>query len=195
MGLKKRPFEASSLKRFKLAADEIVTHLNEAKQDFDDEKTSLLLKTLLSARRVFVYGAGRSGHVGRMFAQRLMHLGFDSCFLGETLTPALGSEDALIAISGSGRTTSTLALTQAAHKRGAKTVVLTAHPQSPIAKEADLVIRIKGKTKLSEYESYAPFTTLFDITCLVYLDSLSSEIMDRLSLTDEDIRDKHATVE
>jgi len=54
---------------------------------------------------------------------------------------------------------------------------------------------IKGKTKLSEYESYAPFTTLFDITCLLYLDSLSSEIMGRLSLTDEDIRDKHATVE
>lgn len=181
--------------RFHKSLNEIVAQLSNMKRDFDDAKMNLLVETIVSARRVFIYGAGRSGLVGRMFTQRLMHLGFGSYFLGETLTPALESKDALIAISGSGQTTSTLALTQAARKRGAKTVVLTAHPDSPIAKEADMVIHIKGKTKLTEYESYAPFTTLFDITCLTYLDSLASEIMGRLNLTDEDIGDKHATVE
>jgi len=101
----------------------------------------------------------------------------------------------LVAISGSGQTTSTLALTRAAKERGAKIVVLTAHPNSPLAEEADLIIPVKGKTKLTEYESYAPFTTLFDVTCLAYLDSLSSELMGRLGLTDKDIEGKHATVE
>jgi 6-phospho 3-hexuloisomerase len=181
--------------RFKSALDEIVEHLDREKRDFDEEKANLLVDSLFSARRVFVYGAGRSGHVGRMFTQRLMHLGFKSYFLGETLTPALSSEDVLVVISGSGQTTSTVAIAQAAQRVGAKTVVLTAHPESSMAKELTLVIRIRGKTKLTEYESYAPFTTLFDVTCLIYLDSVAAEIMGRLNLTDEDIKDKHATVE
>lgn len=184
-----------SLSRFEKSLDEIVAHLSDAKRDFDHAKMDLLVKTLLSARRVFVYGAGRSGLVGRMFTQRLMHLGLNSYFVGETLTPALDSNDMLVVISGSGQTISTLALTRAADKIGAKIVVLTAYPQSPLASEADLVVHIKGKTKLTEYESYAPFTTLFDVTCLIYLDSLASEIMGHLKLTDEHIKDKHATVE
>lgn len=182
------------MSRFDKSLDEIIGHLDNVKRDLD-EKTDALVKALLSARRVFVYGAGRSGLVGRMFTQRLMHLNLNAYFVGETLTPSLESQDVLVAISGSGQTTSTLALTKAAKERGAKTVVLTAHTGSPLAKDANLIVQIKGKTKLTEYESYAPFTTLFDITCLAYLDSLASEIMGRLSLTDKDIEGKHATVE
>jgi 6-phospho 3-hexuloisomerase len=187
--------EVKVLSWFGRSLDEIIGHLDNVKKDFDDEKMDALVKSLLSSRRIFVYGAGRSGLVGRMFTQRLMHLNLDAYFVGETLTPALESQDVLVAISGSGQTTSTLALTGAAKERGAKIIVLTAHPHSPIAEEADLTIPIKGKTKLTEYESYAPFTTLFDITCLAYLDSVASELMGRQGLTDKDIEGRHATVE
>jgi 3-hexulose-6-phosphate synthase/6-phospho-3-hexuloisomerase len=183
------------LSRFGKSLGEIISHLDNVKKDFEDEKTDAFLKSLLSSRRIFVYGAGRSGLVGRMFTQRLMHLNLNAYFVGETLTPSLESPDVLVAISGSGQTTSTLALTKAAKERGAKIVALTAHPRSPLGEMADLIIPIKGKTKLTEYESYAPFTTLFDITCLAYLDSLASELMGRLDLTDKDIEGKHATVE
>jgi 6-phospho 3-hexuloisomerase len=183
------------LSRFGRSLDEIVGHLESVKKDFEEEKMDALVKVLLSSRRIFVYGAGRSGLVGRMFTQRLMHLNLNAYFVGETLTPALESQDVFVAISGSGQTTSTLALTKATKERGAKVVVLTAHPDSSFAEEADLIIPIKGKTKLTEYESYAPFTTIFDITCLAYLDSLASELMGRLGLTDKDIEGKHATVE
>jgi 3-hexulose-6-phosphate synthase/6-phospho-3-hexuloisomerase len=187
--------EVKALSCFRKSLDEIVGHLDDVKKDFEDGKMDALVKALLSSRRIFVYGAGRSGLVGRMFTQRLMHLNLNAYFVGETLTPALGSQDVLVAISGSGQTTSTLALTRAAKERSAKVIVLTAHSRSPLAEEADLIIPIKGKTKLTEYESYAPFTTLFDITCLAYLDSLASELMGRLGLTDKDIEGKHATVE
>ena len=187
--------EAKTLSRFRRSLDEIIGHLDKVKKDFEGEKLDALVKALLSSRRIFVYGAGRSGLVGRMFTQRLMHLNLNAYFVGETLTPALESQDVLIAISGSGQTTSTLALTRAAKERGAKIVVLTAHTNSLLAGEADLIIPVKGKTKLTEYESYAPFTTLFDITCLAYLDSLASELMGHLGLTDKDIEGKHATVE
>jgi len=194
MGIESK-FEAKTLSRFRKSLDEITVHLDKAKEDFEGEKMDALVKVLLSSRRIFVYGAGRSGLVGRMFTQRLMHLNLNAYFVGETLTPALEAQDVLVAISGSGQTTSTLALTGAAKERGAKIVVLTAHINSPLATGADLIISVKGKTKLAEYESYAPFTTLFDITCLAYLDSLASELMGRLSLTDRDIERKHATVE
>ena len=43
---------------------------------------------ILSARRIFVAGAGRSGLAGRAFAMRLMHFGFDAFVIGEIATPA-----------------------------------------------------------------------------------------------------------
>jgi 6-phospho 3-hexuloisomerase len=181
--------------RFFSAVDEIINHLHTARRTFKEEGVEGLLVLILKAHRIFVYGAGRSGHVGRMFTQRLMHLGLNSFFVGETLTPSMDKDDLLIVISGSGQTTSTLSIVEAAKDHGAKVVCLTAHTESPIAERSDLVVSVAGKTKLSEFESYAPFTTLFDIACLTYLDSLASEIMARLNLSDDDILRMHATVE
>ncbi|MHA1293145.1 MAG: hypothetical protein ACTSQJ_10795, partial [Promethearchaeota archaeon] len=38
----------------------------------------LIIQINSENNRIFVYGAGRSGFVGRCFAQRLMHLGINS---------------------------------------------------------------------------------------------------------------------
>ncbi|MFX0077399.1 MAG: hypothetical protein ACFE96_18305, partial [Candidatus Hermodarchaeota archaeon] len=42
---------------------------------------------------IFVYGAGRSGFVGRCFAQRLMHLGINSCFVSDVVTYPYTKDD------------------------------------------------------------------------------------------------------
>jgi 6-phospho-3-hexuloisomerase len=39
--------------------------------------------------RILVMGAGRSGLVGRAFAMRLLHLGYNAYVLGETIVPAI----------------------------------------------------------------------------------------------------------
>ena len=57
-----------------------------------------------AGRKVLIIGAGRSGLVGKAFAMRLMHMGFNVYVLGDTIVPALNSGDMVIAISGSGRT-------------------------------------------------------------------------------------------
>ena len=44
-------------------------------------------------------------------------------------------------------------------------------------------------------ESLAPFTSLFDITALVTLDSLARVIMNRIGKTELDIHRTHATLE
>jgi len=56
-----------------------------------------MLEALLLAkseeRKILVVGAGRSGLVGKAFAMRLMHLGFNIYVMGETITPAFGVGD------------------------------------------------------------------------------------------------------
>jgi hypothetical protein len=45
----------------------------------------LILLMRNTKNKVFIYGAGRSGFVGRCFAQRLMHLGIDTCFISDAM--------------------------------------------------------------------------------------------------------------
>ena len=147
--------------------------------------------------KVFVYGAGRSGFVGRCFAQRLMHLGIKSSFVSDAVTPQYTDKDLLILISGSGETTSPVALAQKAKNIGGKVALFTANPDSSIGKISDVIIEIKGKSKdvaMTE-PSLAPYTSLFDISTLSVLDSIGGTLMFLLGVTEEDIDKRHATVE
>ncbi|MBY9010203.1 MAG: SIS domain-containing protein, partial [Candidatus Lokiarchaeota archaeon] len=82
--------------------------------------------------RIFIYGAGRSGFIGRCFAQRLMHLGIKSCFVSDTVTYRYSKDDLLILISGSGETTSPLAIAEKANEIEGKIALFTGNPSSAI---------------------------------------------------------------
>ena len=176
--------------------DEICNNIRRYREtDVDPEQVNAFVRMIVRARRIFVYGAGRSGLIGKCFAQRLMHLGLETYALGETITPSMSKKDVLVSISGSGGTTSTLAIARGARALGAKVIAVTAHPRSRLAGMANLVFFVRGKTKVGEYVSLAPFTSLFDITTLAVLDSLCAEIMDKLGATEQTIQRAHATVE
>ncbi|TRM73257.1 6-phospho-3-hexuloisomerase, partial [Sulfolobus sp. A20-N-F8] len=98
------------------------------------------------AGKVLVMGAGRSGLVGRAFAMRLLHLGYNSYVLGETIVPAIGKNDIVIAISGSGRTKLILTAAEAAKEAGAKLIAITSYNDSPLSKIADIVVEVPGRT-------------------------------------------------
>ncbi|GAH60410.1 unnamed protein product, partial [marine sediment metagenome] len=126
---------------------------------------NLILNIHKNDNRIFVYGAGRSGFIGRCFAQRLMHLGIKSCFISDAVTPQYTEKDLLIIISGSGETTSSVAMALKSNKIRGKLAFFTANPNSIIGKISNIAIEIKGKSKdvaISE-ESLAPYTSLFDI--------------------------------
>ncbi len=172
-----------------------------------DNFIDILLKTYKEGRKVLIIGAGRSGLVGKAFAMRLMHLGFNVYVLGETIVPALNNDDLVIAISGSGRTKLVVTAAEAAKNLGAKVVAVTSFPSSPLGKLADLVVRVPGRAKISReddynirqllgiYEPLAPLGTLFEITALITLDSIISEIMRRLGITEEELMRRHANIE
>lgn len=152
-------------------------------------------------------GAGRSGLVVKAFATRLMHLDFEVYVVGETITPALRPGDLLVALSGSGETDLIVESAKIAKKVGARVAAITSYPRSSLAKLADLVVTLPGRTKIAsikgfvrrelygEYASLTPLGTLFEISSMVFLDAIISSLMVKLGKKEEDLRAKHATIE
>ncbi len=199
------------MSRFKTAVDELLTELGKAMTKVDPSQVETLLDALVltkaRGKKVLVVGAGRSGLVGRGFAMRLMHLGFDVYVLGETITPAVGKGDLVLVISGSGTTTIPVAAAEVAKRVGAKVLAVTSHQESPLARLADLTIPIAGREKaarqdeyysrqlLGEHEPLAPLGTIFEASCMVFLDGIIAELMGQLETSEADMKAKHAVIE
>lgn len=195
----------------KAASKEILEGAKRAIDELDMDRVEKFIQMILGSkeRKIFVVGVGRSGFVGRAFALRLMNLGFNVYFLGETITPAAGKEDLVIAISGSGTTKFALTASSAAKEIGTKVIAITSYPKSPLGDLADLIVPIGGRTKLGwpreedylarqllgERETLSPLGSIFENNCMVFLDSLVVELMHRLGKTEEELRKLHATIE
>jgi 6-phospho-3-hexuloisomerase len=173
-----------------------------------DQVEKMIVEMLVSTdRRILVLGTGRSGLVGRAFAMRLMHLGFQVYVMGETITPSIGRGDLVIALSGSGTTKLVVTAAEIGKTVGAKIIAVTSYPDSDIAKLADHIVIIKGRTKVAdeqdyflrqlmgEHEPMAPLGTVFEISMMTFLDGVVVELMRRLGLTEKELRKRHATIE
>lgn len=79
----------------------VLTELKEGSLLISNEQTENLVEAILSAKKVFVAGAGRSGFMLKSFAMRMMHMGIDAYVVGETVTANLEKEDLLIIGTGS----------------------------------------------------------------------------------------------
>jgi 3-hexulose-6-phosphate synthase/6-phospho-3-hexuloisomerase len=186
---------------------EIVAHLRGTSKKLRKKQVDGFIKTLLSAERVFVIGAGRSGLVVKAFAMRLMHLGIDVYVVGETITPSLRGDDLLIALSGSGETDLIVEAAKIAKKVGTKIVAITSYSKSSLAKLADHIVILPGRIKVArtsrfmkrelagEYASLAPLGTLFEVTALAFLDGVIASLMVKLGRKEEELRARHATIE
>jgi 6-phospho-3-hexuloisomerase len=199
------------LKWLKAASNEIIACIKIAMKELDMKEVEHLINLVLEARdkKIFTVGMGRSGFVARAFALRLMNLGFNVYFLGETITPAAEKGDLLIAISGTGSTKMVLTASLAAKEIGATVIAVTSFPNSPLGKIADLVLTIKGRTKagmpreedylarqiIGEREPLTPLGSIFENNSMVFLDSLIVELMHRMGRTEEDLKRRHATIE
>ena len=183
-----------SLQRFELC---IVDEIRATLAETDDAQIETLVQAILDANRIFVGGAGRSLLVSRTFAMRLMHLGLTSHVVGETITPGIEPGDLLIVASGSGQTRTTLAIVEAAKTRGARAAVITAHPGSPIALVADLVLEIHSPITSNHPDraSCQPPGSLFEQCVLLHCEGMVMRLMERLGTTEEEMRARHTKLE
>jgi 6-phospho-3-hexuloisomerase len=186
----------------------ILSGVNSVIQSIEDEEINRMVEVILEARdnKILLLGTGRSGFVGRAFALRLMHLGFNVYVSGETITPALSSEDLVLAISGSGTTTTVVAQAEVSKGVGSKVVAVTSHQDSALAHIADDIIIVKGRSKIDQDFDYerrqirgeydnAPLGTMFEVSVMVFLDSVIACLMQNLGMTEIDLRKRHANAE
>lgn len=190
---------------------EIIEYLTKSLDVISDHDKDRLVETLVEAykrsSKIFVVGAGRSGLVVKSFALRLMHLGFSVYVMGETIIPRMRKGDVLVALSGSGRTKSVISVAEAAKSVGAIVVSITTFMDSPLAKLGDVVVLIPGRTKLAKEDDYlvrqviglheplTPLGTLFEDLAMIFLDGVVVELMDKLGVTEEELKERHANVE
>ena len=181
----------------------------ETAQDFLDEKTiDEFEDIIIGANNVFVTGAGRSGLAAKAFAMRLMHLGLRAYVVGETISPAINADDCIVAISGSGETNTIVSAARISKNRGAKVLALTSYPESTLGQLADSYILVKGRTKKEvddenymkrqihgNYTSLTPLGTAFELTTLVFLDAIVSELMEKMEQTESDLKSRHTVLE
>jgi 6-phospho-3-hexuloisomerase len=159
--------EINQRERFLLTLNEIIDQIKLNSGVIDIQNILNLIELILNIKEndqmVFIYGAGRSGFVGRCFAQRLMHLGINSCYISDAITHQYTKNDLVIIISGSGETTSSVAIAQKANLIGGKIALFTGNPESTIGKISNCVIEIKGKSKdmAISKKTLAPFNGYF----------------------------------
>ncbi|MDD6285566.1 6-phospho-3-hexuloisomerase [Candidatus Methanosphaera massiliense] len=183
---------------------EKVTQTTSAVKEEDIVKFTSMLEEVDS---IFLMGLGRSGLVAKAFAMRLMHLGLSVYVVGETTTPAITDKDCLIAISGSGETSYIISTTGIAKQVGSKIIAITSYPDSTLAKRSDLILQLQGRTKIDEEPNYArrqisglhnslsPMGTIFEISALIFLDSVIAQMMDDLGQTEKDLKARHTVLE
>lgn len=130
---------------------------------------------LLSGKRIFLIGEGRSGLMGKSFAMRLMHLGADVYVVGETITPSIAKDDVLVAVSGSGTTKQAIWVAQKAKELGCTIIAVTTDPSSALGSLANQILHVPAATKYrkaNESVSIQPLGSLFDQCAHIVFDAI-----------------------
>lgn len=109
----------------------------------DDTFNQAVAKVLACEGRVVVTGIGKSGHIAKKISATLASTGTPSFFMhgAEAIHGDLGmltSHDIVLAISYSGSGTELLTILSVAKRMGIPLIAITGHPQSELARNADL---------------------------------------------------------
>ncbi len=186
----------------------IIENLKEVIDKLDREAIKAMLQKTFDGNQVFVMGAGRSGLVAKAFAMRLMHLGFSVYVVGETTTPAVLPQDVVIAISGSGETRTIADLGKLAKDIGSTLITITSKKDSTLGRISDIAVIIPSKTKndpdeagylerhmRGDYKKMPPLGTTFEITALVFLDSVVSQLIMLTGASEAELKSRHTNIE
>lgn len=186
----------------------ISENLKEVVDRLDKKSIKMMIEKILNSKRIFLMGAGRSGLVAKAFAMRLMHLGFSVYVVGETTTPAVQPEDVVIAISGSGETHSIADLGKIVKDIGSTLITVTSKKESTLGRISDIAMILPSKTKndldaggylernmRGDYKNVPPLGTSFEITSLIFLDSIITQLITLTGASEAELKSRHTNIE
>ncbi len=155
------------------------------------EETDKFVDAIMESRRIFIYGVGRSGLIAKAFAIRLVQMGLEVYFVGETITPIVEEGNLVIIVSHTGETMSAIQTANIVRRVGARVITITANAHSKLASASNLVMLIHPP-KDDDRKTLAPLGTLFENATLIYLDSIVARLMEKLGQSEGSLRKRHA---
>ena len=178
---------------------QILDELGETVGHVCNDSAEKLADAVIAAETIFVAGAGRSGSAMKSFAMRLMHMGFDTYVVGETVTPSITDTDVLLIGSGSGSTSSLVVNANKADAIGATICLITIDENSPIGKLAEVVLTIPAPSpKVNRdlgFRSVQPMGSLFEQSLLLTLDAIVLLLIEKTEKTPKSMFARHANLE
>ena len=176
--------------------DQILKEVNDVVSNVNEKEVYEVVNIIDKSNSIFVDGEGRSGFQAKGFAMRLMHIGYKSYVMCETITPALKKNDIYIAISGSGTTKNTLSNARSSKDLGLKVIAVTSKRNSSLGEIADIVLVVPGKVKGDgEGESIQLLSSLFDQAVHIVLDWICLLISKRDNFSNKEALNNHVNVE
>lgn len=181
------------------ALDQMLQELGGVFARLNPDLAETLIREIEGTPRIFGCAAGRSGFILRGFLMRLMHLGLTVYVVGETVTPRLKPDDLLMVISGSGETPQPREVLRRANSLGARTLALTACPDSTIGREARVTLHLPGTTKLTLAQEPASAQcpgSLFEQAAFLFLEAVVLILYKRrLGQNRDEMLSRHADLE
>jgi len=184
---------------FTVNAQVLVEEVGHVLARVDPVEVEQLVVAIIRTRRLFVAGQGRSGLMMRAFAIRLTHLDIHCHVVGESTTPSLLPGDLLLVGSGSGETVTAVLTAKSALAAGGKVAVLSARPESTLARMADLQVIVPAPVREDSatvpVTSIQPMGSLFEHSLLLLLDAIVLELKDRLRQDEQMMMARHTNLE
>ncbi|MDG6221272.1 MAG: SIS domain-containing protein, partial [Candidatus Thermoplasmatota archaeon] len=172
------------------AAKALCDSVKESVSKVKHKSVEAAIGAILDSNRVFVYGVGRSGLVGKAFAMRLVQMGMEAYFIGETITPIVKEGDVVVIISNTGATMSAVQTANIVRRVGGQVIVFTANTTSKLSHASSMTVCIPVKNGVPD--PLAPLGTKFEDATLLVLDSMIAVLMKRKGETEESMRKRHA---
>ena len=171
--------------------DYILNKIRDAVSSIDPSAVEDFISSILDAETIFIYGSGRSGLVGQLFAVRLVQLGLDVHFVGEMTTPIIEKNDLTVIVSRTGETMSAVQTANIARRVGSNVISITSYRSSKLAHASSMIIDIPFTTD-QDTPVHAPLGTLFEDSVSIFFDSVVPVLMKRLNTNEQAMRKRHA---
>lgn len=180
--------------------DTVSSEIQDVLTNVREEEAIALSELMAQAKRIFVFGEGRSGFMAKAFAMRLMHGGYTVYVVGETVTPSIRKDDLLIIVSGSGSSAMITSLVETIEKVEAQLGLVTTNAQSSVAKKSDSVVIVPAVTKQLQNNgatSIQPLGNQFDQSVHLLLDSIIIYTLEQStdSVSYENMKKQHSNME
>jgi 6-phospho-3-hexuloisomerase len=167
--------------KIKNIIDNIESELDLLKNDDLNNDADDLINNIIETNQIgniFVYGAGRSGFIGRSFVMRLVQAGITAFLIGEPSMQPMNRRDILIIISGSGKTPSIKNVVETSKKNKLEIIMVSSNSEAK-TDQIDKIIEVQGKSKLNNKNSALPLGSSFEINAYIFLECLITKLIEK----------------